>query len=117
MIESEYPILELARRLNIPRSVMVNAVASGALETTCKFDKVGSRQRARHFATEANALRLLKAYLDGEDERQAHIEQSETGRKWARPVDVYSHEARSKLEDLLLLRELEPYGVTAGDVF
>ena len=116
-MEKLYPILEAARLLNIPRSVMVNAVANGAVQTIYRFETVSDRQRAKHFISEGEAKRLLKAYLDGEDERQAHIEQAETGRKWARPVDVYSHEARSKLEDLLLLRELEPYGVTAGDVF
>lgn len=111
-----YPILEAARIFGVPRSVMVNAVANGAVQTIYKFETVSDRQRAKHFITEATALNLLKAYQDGEEERQAHIEQAETGRKWARTVDSYSHTARSRLEDLGLLKELEAYGVSAGDV-
>lgn len=111
-----YPILEAARVYGIPRSVMVNAVANGLVQTTYRFETVSDRQRAKHFISEAAILKLLKLYQDGEEERQAHIEQTETGRTYAKPADNYSHEARSKLEDLLLLRELEQYGVTAGDV-
>ncbi len=115
-MEKLYPILEASRLFNVPRSVMVNAVANGAVQTTYKFETVSDRQRAKHYITEKEALRILKAYQDGEEERTAHIEQSETGRKWARQVDSYSHTARSRLEDRILLKELEPYGVSAGDV-
>jgi type II secretory pathway component PulK len=115
-MEKLYPILEAARLFNIPRSVMVNAVANGAVQTTYKFETVSDRQRAKHFIAEAEALRILKLYQDGEEDRQAHIEQAETGKKWARTVDSYSHQARARLEDRILLKELEPYGVSAVDV-
>jgi hypothetical protein len=115
-MEKLYPILEAVRLFNIPRSVMLNAVANGAVQTTYRFETVSDRQRAKHYVSEAAALKLLKAYQDGEEERATNIEQSETGRKWARTVDSYSHDARSRLEDRLLLKELEPYGVEAGDV-
>jgi len=115
-MEKLYPILEAVRLFNIPRSVMVTAVANGVIETTCKFEPVGNRQRAKHFVTEAAALKLLRDYQDGEEERQAQVERVEAGRKVAKPVDGYSHEARSKLEDRLLMKELESYGVSAGDL-
>ena len=115
MSEKLYSIAEACRIFNIPRSVLVNGVINEAIETTLKFDTVGSRCRHKHYVTEKVAMDFYREYLAAEETRVIRDDES-AKRRYSKTTDTYNLAARHKLEDLDLLKELAGYGVTAGDL-
>ena len=115
MKEKLYSIAEACRIFNIPRSVLVNGVINEAIETTLKFDTVGSRCRHKHYVTEKVAMDFYRAYLAAEETRVIRDDE-EAKRRYAKANDTYNLAARHKLEDLDLLKELAGYGVCAEDL-
>jgi hypothetical protein len=110
-----YPILEAATLFGIPRSLLVNGVLNETLPTTMKFESLGNRQRARHFVTKEDAEAFYQEYLAAEETRMARTDAAEK-KKWAKPADSYSHQARCALEDRALFKELAEYGVRLTDL-
>ena len=115
MKEKLYSIAEACQLFGVPRSVLTNGVIYGAVPTTLKFDTEGNRCRHKHFVTEKEVRAFYQEYLVEKETRETVSEES-PARKYRRTVDTYNLEARHKLEDLALLKELAGYGVCAEDL-
>ena len=115
MTEKSYSINEACAVFSIPRSVLMNGAINWALQTTLKYDTVGSRCRHKHYVTEKDAKEFYQQCLASLEER-AVMEEEPAKRTYSHEVDTFNLAARRRLEDLSLLRELAGLGVCAEDL-